>query len=141
MNTNLDATRLTEWLTPLNPLPLNCGELTFALVMLLDAEDIPHRHYVGSLELRDVGTNLFHYWIELEGGLTIDFRARTELGPSAPHGVFRPTAAQRYAPRRLVTDRLDNDYFDIMTKRRLADYPRYRALANIPVDQASNADG
>ena len=82
-------------------LPLECDGLTRVLSTLMQRDGVEHRVCVGELDVENVGTIPYHWWIALPDGTHCDFRARMWLGesPGVPHGVFSPAVSQRYAAR------------------------------------------
>jgi hypothetical protein len=79
---------------------LECDGATRVFSWLLKQNKVPHIIKFGRLEVTRMNaqneakddTIYPHYWIELDDGLMIDFKARMWLGDDSkiPHGVFRP---------------------------------------------------
>lgn len=96
---NLDAIR--AWLDPIDSqAKVECDGMTRVISHLLSKNGICHQVKSGlltdTLKLYsvEVGGDEFvavtHYWIELDNGEYIDYRARMWMGEYAQHGVFEP---------------------------------------------------
>lgn len=87
------ASEIAALLGRLDQAPLECDGLTRAAHTILNSLDIAHQVKFGQIEHAQSGRRFYsHFWIELESGYLIDYRARMWLGdaPDMPHGVFRP---------------------------------------------------
>ena len=71
---------------------LECDGATRVFAWLLKKEGIPYTVMSGRLEF-DGQTVVPHYWLELDDGLIVDFKARMWLSndEDVPHGVFDPS--------------------------------------------------
>lgn len=127
---NIDA--ISEWLKPLEDMPLECDGMTRILSILFRREKIEHQVFIGALSIDDVGVIAPHFWIELNDGWVCDYRARMWLGnhEAVPHGLFQVEEYQRYQGEKaeqLNNDNLDynNDalLFMILAGQSLNDYP------------------
>lgn len=71
--------------------------MTRLLSTLLEREEIAHSAFCGTLvDSLFPGKQIYHWWIELEDGHLLDFRARLWMGDAAPHGAFKPSPADRF---------------------------------------------
>jgi hypothetical protein len=90
-----------------DPAPLECDGLVRVLHTVLNRNGVPHITKVGKVNhISDPRRKIsYHYWIELEDGRFIDFRARMWLGEdsSVPHGVFNPKDYPDYVYEGQVT--------------------------------------
>lgn len=70
---------------------LECDGMTRVLHTVLTRNKVPHKVMGGSVTF---GEQFFepHFWIEISGGIVVDYRIRMWFGRSAPHGVFNPKA-------------------------------------------------
>ncbi|MEX6780174.1 hypothetical protein [Pseudomonas aeruginosa] len=82
---------ITMLLEPYSNAPVECDGLTRIAHSVLTRAGIPHSCMYGRLvsTSRDAEIPL-HFWIQLDDGGVIDYRARMWLGDDAavPHGVF-----------------------------------------------------
>ncbi len=86
-------TDLATLLAPYDRCRLECDGLTRALSTILHRRGIAHTCLVGEIIDRTNATSLSpHFWIALEDGRAVDYRARMWLGdrPHIPHGIFYP---------------------------------------------------
>lgn len=69
---------------------LECDGMTRIVTYCLTKNKIQHRVMCGMLALDNRKIASPHYWVELEDGRLIDFRARMWAGdhPYVPHGAF-----------------------------------------------------
>lgn len=95
---------LTDWLSAVDSLPLECDGASRLISAMLAREGIQHQVHIGTLAVADVGAIQLHWWIVLHDGQHCDFRARMWLGAAAgvPHGVFVPNADQAYVTRSIL---------------------------------------
>lgn len=124
---------LSEWLEPLDALPLECDGMARVVSILLRREGIDHQVQIGSLEIEDVGHIQLHFWIALDDHYIFDIRARIWLGDheNVPHGLFQANAAQQYLVREQVhMDTSDALMFLILTGKSLEDYPTLSSCHN-----------
>lgn len=126
---------LSAWLLPVDAYPLECDGLTRVISTLLTREAITHAVRVGTVEIDGAGRIPLHWWIELPESIVIDYRARMWLGdtPQTPHGVFKPSPAQRYvANPRADTgpggplSPLSGTLFRVLSGSSLNAYPRFK---------------
>lgn len=93
--------KIQQWLEPLDGIShLECDGMSRVISHLLDKNDVAHTVNGGLLtdtvRLYDDSVPhheevaVTHWWIELETGHYIDFRARMWMGQTASHGVFMP---------------------------------------------------
>lgn len=79
-------------LEPYSKAPLECDGFTRIAHSVLTEAGIPHSCMCGRLAStsRDAEIPL-HFWIQLDDGRVIDYRARMWLGEDAavPHGIFK----------------------------------------------------
>lgn len=88
---------IEQWLSGLDALPLECDGMTRTISTLLERDGIPHTAYCGRLrDSSNPAKAVIHWWIELDDGHILDFRARMWMGNDAPHGAFIPDPASRY---------------------------------------------
>lgn len=80
---------MDELLAQYDQLPLKCDGMTKVISFLLTENKIKHKVYAGTLTHNTVCIEE-HFWIELDNGKTIDYRAQEFLGtsPNIPHGMF-----------------------------------------------------
>nr|WP_192963334.1 hypothetical protein [Pseudomonas fluorescens] len=82
-----------QLLMPYDKAPVECDGFTrLAHTALADA-GVAHTCHIGRIVSADgERQSPIHYWIELTGGVIIDYRARMWLGndEGVPHGVFCP---------------------------------------------------
>lgn len=83
---------LQSILAPLEHAPVECDGFTRIAWRRLHAQGIACTAYVGRLTGNDRALPMIHYWLKLEDGRLVDYRARYWLGddPIVPHGVFHP---------------------------------------------------
>jgi len=81
----LDIRQLQKY----SELPLECDGLTRVLIYVLNQMRVKHSVYVGTI-LYGGKKMTPHFWIKLQDGRIIDYRARMWLGDQKeiPHGVF-----------------------------------------------------
>lgn len=115
------ATRLSDWLAPLDTCSLECDGMARCIATLLTRERIAHRIVIGELEVIGVGSIPLHFWIRLDApglaGHLIDFRARMWLGTDShvPHGVFIPEPGLSYTAGGEVSGNLSPVLFRVLT--------------------------
>lgn len=82
----------------LDSLPLDCENLIRVIATLLDRDGVPYKAHQGAMWVKGIGHVEPHCWLVLDGGRTVDFRARLWLGEEerVPHGIFVPTDSQVY---------------------------------------------
>lgn len=88
------AEELQILLSPLDDAPLDCDGVTYAVSFVLAEAGIPHYCYKGYVTHPETGDVIVpHLWVELDGGIVVDYRLRMWLGDkdSIPHGVFSRT--------------------------------------------------
>jgi hypothetical protein len=78
---------MEDYLARYAGLPLECDGLTRVIDFILEKNGIRHKTFAGEISYKD--KSIIHYWIQLEDGRIIDYRARMWLGKRAPHGVFK----------------------------------------------------
>lgn len=122
---------LQAWLSKVDAMPLECDGAARVVSALLTREQLAHEVSIGSLAVEGCGEVPLHWWVELPGGIIIDFRARMWLGehPAVPHGVFIPNCRQQYAA---ASDRRDVASlsplgFHVLAETSLDGYPRLGA--------------
>ena len=78
-------------LEPYTSLPLECDGMSRVLTYLLHRAGVPHQAYTGSLTIKGRSMPV-HFWLVLEDGRHIDYRARMWFGEHdhVPHGIFNP---------------------------------------------------
>jgi len=94
---------------------LECDGMTRVLHTVLSKNRIPHKVMGGSVSF---GGKSFepHVWIELPGGMVVDYRARMWLGRKAPHGVFNPEREDIEYDGRSANFPILNDFlFDVLS--------------------------
>lgn len=108
-------------------LPLECDGMTRVISFALRETEIPHFAKAGELLVDGEPVVPVHYWIELEDGLVVDYRARMWGGDGehVPHGVFRPEDFPRVEYRGDVVDvSIPHVVFDVLTRDRRRDRER-----------------
>lgn len=121
---SLDA--LERWLKPLDEAALECDGFSRAASGLLQREGVPHRMFIGTLGVEDVGHIGWHMYLQLPCGAVCDFRARIWLGAdeAVPHGLFVPPPHAHYTPEvELAVAPISAVLFTVLTGQQLADYP------------------
>lgn len=86
-------TELHQLLVPFIDAPVECDGFTRLAHTALSNAGIEHTCMMGRVVSLDGKTRSpIHFWIELEDGRLIDYRARMWLGDckNVPHGVFQP---------------------------------------------------
>lgn len=90
----MSNTELQELLAPYIEAPVECDGFTRLAHTALANAGIKHTCMIGRLiSAGGERQSPIHYWIELDDGQVIDYRAKMWLGDveSVPHGVFHPT--------------------------------------------------
>lgn len=121
------AEELTELFEHYDNEELECDGATRVFAWLLKTKNVPYTIMGGRLEYRDAYVDEPysvepHYWIELDDGMIIDFKARRWLPGKhgVPHGIFN---AADY-PQVLYVGEERNDFlvskvvFEILTNER-----------------------
>lgn len=105
----------------LHGMPLECDGASQALSQMLLHAGIEHEVHIGSLTVEGSGRIPLHWWVVLADGAVCDIRARMWLGnaPSVPHGVFVPTAVQRYQTKTKRSPEKSAILFSILTSQTL----------------------
>ncbi|MCV4078803.1 hypothetical protein OD785_31775 [Pseudomonas aeruginosa] len=83
---------ISNLLEPYSNAPVECDGFTRIAHSVLTGAGIPHSCMHGQLVSTSGDEELpIHFWIELDDGRVIDYRARMWLGDSegVPHGVFK----------------------------------------------------
>jgi hypothetical protein len=108
-------------LDELSELRLECDGLTRMLAHVLAEADVDHVTMAGDLLVDGRRVVPIHYWIELEGGHVVDYRARMWAGDRAhvPRGVFNERDYPRVSYRGDEVDvRISPAHFEIMVRLR-----------------------
>ena len=98
---------LTRELAKLDDSPLECDGMTNIISRLLDRLYVKYSVFRGfAIDHKNNKRTPLHYWIQLDTGHVVDFRARMWLGKDehVPHGVFSPTdfPALEYRPEEQI---------------------------------------
>lgn len=121
------ADLLNQWLSPVAELAIDNERLVMAIASLLTAHGIGHRGVMGSVSIAGVGTAPRHHWIELDGGVCLDFRARTWLDdstdPRVPYGAFLPAEGNFHDAHRFVNGHYSPTVFFTLTGASMRDFP------------------
>lgn len=86
-------------LSSLDDCKLECDGMTYAISLLLETAGISNGSFCGFTRDRTTGDVVMpHCWVELSGGVVIDYRLRMWLGDldEIPHGVFLKTENPRF---------------------------------------------
>lgn len=121
-----DQQQLQNLLNPFDDLPLECDGMTRVLSFALREAGVPHVAKSGEVIIDVEAVVPVHYWLELEDGAIVDFRARMWAGDEAhvPHGVFRPEDFPRvYYSGEVVDVSIARVVFDVLTRDRSRDVP------------------
>lgn len=100
-------TELFQLLTPFIDAPVGCDGFTRLAHTALSNAGIEHTCMMGRVvSLDSKARSPIHFWIELEDGRLIDYRARMWLGDcqNVPHGVFQPFHFKSWVYRGEVID-------------------------------------
>jgi hypothetical protein len=121
----LDA-ELQLRLASFDKLPLECDGMTRVMSFVLREVGVAHVAKVGRLLLDAVSVAPVHYWIELEDGVLIDYRARLWAAAleHVPHGIFRLENFPRIAYVGEVVDLpVPRFVFEVLTRGMSAETP------------------
>jgi len=119
----IDVQALSQWLSPLDVLPLECDGMTRVISALLLREGVEHRACHGALRLPHVGDIGLHCWIQFPDGVVCDYRARMWLGKDAPHGLFHPEPGVVYEAHGELGQPIPPLIFLVLAGCEIADYP------------------
>ncbi len=113
-------TDLATLLAPYDRYRLECDGLTRVLSTVLHRRGIAHICVVGKIvDLLDTVSMWPHYWLTLDDGRIVDYRARMWLGdkPHIPHGIFYPAdfPGVLYSGEPISLGVLDNETFQILS--------------------------
>ncbi|KGG87403.1 hypothetical protein P245_20280 [Comamonas thiooxydans] len=123
------AEKLLQWMTTLDGLRQECDGMCRCVSTLLTRDVVPHRIHAGYVVAHSIGKSISpHLWIELEGGVFFDLRARMWLGnhESIPHGLFRPRADVEYfSSEEISPDRFGYplSLFEVLAEAPLSAFP------------------
>jgi len=83
---------IEQLVKPYINLPLECDGLTRVISYILDKNNIKHKTCIGLISNKK-DREVDHFWIELQDGRYIDYKARMWLGDNetVPHGIFNPS--------------------------------------------------
>lgn len=89
----MNKEELAALLDPFDQCDLYCDGMSRVLSPVLARKGVPHTTYFGRLINKRSGQEVIHYWIGLQNGLVVDYRARMWL---ATISIF-PTASSGQA--------------------------------------------
>lgn len=97
---------------------LECDGTVKVLSYLLTENHIPHAVMIGEVEVKGTDTGIpLHYWIELQDGFTVDYKAQMWLDENAPNGIFKHSSYPDYIYKgQKINMNVSKFIFDILTK-------------------------
>jgi len=116
----INENNLEKLISKYDKLPLECDGLTRVISYVLTQNNIQHKTCIGSISDKN-GNGIIHYWIKLQNGNYIDYRAKMWLDNSLniPNGIFNPKDYSDviYKCNKEVHLNANNTIFQILTHK------------------------